>query len=155
MPGRLKNWIRNQVSRPALQPLWSKLLKLCHAGMNYGGGQSVENSGEIEALVFAMNSLADKSHIVLFDVGANNGEYLGVAFKMLGPDARIFAFEPQSSSFSELEAGFASEPRVKLTHAAVSAEVGSAGLFFSSDGQSTASLYRDKNAVIFERRKPG
>ena len=53
----MKNAIRGLISRPATQPLFLQLLKLCHAAMNYGGGQTVDDSGEIEALEFVRRTM--------------------------------------------------------------------------------------------------
>jgi FkbM family methyltransferase len=139
----LKSQIRQIISRPSLQPLWLQILKLCHAGLNYGGGQSVEWSGESGALRFALRSIASPPYrdLTLFDVGANNGEYLEVALKELGTTAKIFSFEPQRSSFELLRLRFADNPHVQLRNAALGKESASAKLFFSDDHQSTASMY--------------
>lgn len=130
------------ISRPSLQPLWMQLLKLSHAGMNYGGGHEVAWSGEIEALAFAARSIGSRKGMTLFDVGANNGEYFRAALKILGDDARVFAFEPQSSCFQFLKQHGADDRRVHLRNVALGKEVTSAKLFFSEDRQPTASLYQ-------------
>ncbi len=67
------NQIRNLLSRPSLQPAWTRLLRLCHAGMNYGGGQSIRASGEMGALKYAMRYFSPAAPIVVFDVGASDG----------------------------------------------------------------------------------
>ena len=146
MTGNAKDLVRKAVSRPALQPLWSRLLKLCHAGMNYGGGQSVSNSGELEALAFGLRSLGDPPSIVLFDVGANNGEYCDAALSLLGPGARVLSFEPQASSFNLLSARFQNDPRVTLRKLALGREPGEVDLFYSADSESTASLHGLKSS---------
>jgi FkbM family methyltransferase len=142
-----KRLIRQLISRPAFQPLWSGLLKLCHAGMNYGGGQSVGDSGEMEAMAFAMRSVKGSAPLVLFDVGANGGDYLQAAFAVLGKDVRAYSFEPQSSSFQELQSHFGDDSRAVLIHAALGKEIGTANLFFSVDGASTASLHQGATPI--------
>jgi FkbM family methyltransferase len=130
--------VRNSLSTPSLQPAFLALLKLCHAVLNYGGGQTVEDSGEIGALEF----LRDRSTgpFTLFDVGANDGEYLGVAMKVFGARLKAYSFEPQSSSFAILKEKFGD--RVTLRQVALSDAPGSAELFFSSAGETTATLHR-------------
>src|SRR5215475_7794231 len=111
----MKKATRNLVSRPSLQPLFLRLLKLCHAAMNYGGGQTVSESGEIGALKFARATLGrSASPFILFDVGANDGGYLQCALPVLGADVRAFSFEPQSAAFEKLGACFRDDQRVVL-----------------------------------------
>jgi FkbM family methyltransferase len=139
----MKDVIRGLLSRPALQPALLQLLKLCHAGLNYGGGQTVKDSGEVGALAFALRSLQRPAPRTLFDVGANDGEYLEAALKAMGPDARVYSFEPQSSSFETLRTRFESDPRVQLRKLALGREEATVDLFFGSDREPTASLHRN------------
>lgn len=139
----MKNAIRGLISRPSTQPLFLRLLKLCHAAMNYGGGQTVDDSGEIEALEFVRRTMKLSRPFTLFDVGANDGRYLHFAFQALGEQARAYSFEPQSESFERLRKRFANDPRVELRKAAVGKVVGFADLFFDREGDSTASLNCD------------
>jgi FkbM family methyltransferase len=147
----MKNGIRQMISRPSLQPVWSALLKVCHAGMNYGGGQSVDASGEIEALHFAMESIQDyypmvgigsPRDITIFDVGANSGEYVEVALKEIGSRARVYAFEPQTASYQTLQAKFGYEPRVVLNKLALGSESRTHDLYFNDGHDSTASMVK-------------
>ena len=124
-----------------LQPVWLQLLKLCHAGLNYGGGQTVESSGEIGALDFAVRSIDHPEVLTLFDVGANDGEYLQAALNVLGNKVKAFSFEPQSSSLEILRSRFARNELVQIRDVALGSEAGSAELFFSGDRESTASLH--------------
>lgn len=142
----MKDTIRGWLSRPSTQPALLQLLKLCHAGLNYGGGQSVANSGEIGALRFLLNAIEYTPPFTLFDVGANDGAYLQSALRVLGNQVKSYSFEPQSASFSELLVQFGSDPRVRLTRAALGKESGTAELFFGQDNETTASLHPNANA---------
>jgi FkbM family methyltransferase len=139
----VKSAVRSILSRPSTQSGFLWLLKLCHAGLNYGGGQTVANSGEIGALRFVSTPGSNSAPFVLFDVGANDGEYLSAALRTVGARMRAYSFEPQSSSFQKLRARIGNDPRVELKKAAVGSEIGSAELFFSLEGETTASLRRD------------
>jgi FkbM family methyltransferase len=108
----------------AAAPL-AALLRLCHAGLNYGGGQAVWDSGEIGALRFALNRSGKAG-----DFGR----------------LRAFSFEPQDACFEILRARYASEPRVSLHKAAISNHVGAAELFFAEPGESVASFCRQSDA---------
>lgn len=143
----LRNLIRNLISRPATQPVLSQMLKLCHAGMNYGGGQSVEKSGEIGALKFVAAGLEESRALTLFDIGANDGQYVNVALRVLADRLNVYSFEPQSASFSKLQARFGNRPGVKLKKAAVGRTSGTLDLFLDRDDESAASLHRSRIAV--------
>lgn len=135
--------IRNLLSRPILQPAWEQLLKLCHAGMNYGGGQSVASSGELGALQFAARRFSINRPIVIFDVGANDGEYIEAIRSVISrDDVRIFSFEPQHSCFLTLQSIYQEDPLVQIHQVALGKECGSVNLFCFEDGESTASLHR-------------
>ena len=144
----IREIIRNLISRPALQPLWSSLLKLCHAGMNYGGGQAVRSSGELGALSFAARSFSPTKPIVIFDVGANNGDYLEGARSVLHHDGLcIFSFEPQSSCFLALQTRYQNDPSIHIRQVALGKECGTVDLYFSEEGESTASLYGARSRI--------
>jgi len=138
----LNDGIRYVVSRPALQPLWSKLLKLCHAGMNYGGGQAVRNSGELSALALLAQRFSPHEEVVIFDVGANDGEYAEAASRVFQQHRRrIFCFEPQRSSFLNLQGRFEHDPWMYPKPIAIGRECGTVNLFSSPNRQSTSSLH--------------
>jgi FkbM family methyltransferase len=141
----IKNQIRNLISKPALQPFWLRLLKLSHAGMNYGGGMEVRNSGELGALAFAARTFSPDQPIVLFDVGANQGEYFEAACSMLRrEDLRIFAFDPQRSCFLALQARYKDDPRVQIRGVALGKERGVVDLFVAELPGALASLHSGK-----------
>lgn len=71
-------------------------------GMNYGGGGSIQNSGEIWALQNVIRpALAGVDAPVVFDVGANVGEYSLLTRQEL-PQAKILAFEPAPATYQQL-----------------------------------------------------
>jgi len=142
----MKSTIRNLLSRPWLQPSLAALLKICHAGLNYGGGQSVLDSGEIGALCFALNLSRKERDFVVFDVGANNGGYVEAALWVASDRLMVFSFEPQDACFEVLRARYESDPRVSLHKIAIGKHVGVADLFFAEEGESIASLNRQSNA---------
>jgi FkbM family methyltransferase len=111
--------------------------------MNYGGGQTPRDSGEIEALEFLREVAGKSGPFVLFDVGANDGEYLQAALNVFGQRVVAYSFEPQSHSYETLSARFRGDQRVNLTKLALGREAGSAELFFDHEGDIRASLQRD------------
>src|SRR5688572_26258253 len=88
--------------KPFFQRLWSMAHTQSLFGMNYGGGGLIESSGEIWALENVirprLNAIA---HPVVFDVGANVGDYSTTVKERL-PTARIYAFEPAAKTYQDL-----------------------------------------------------
>lgn len=146
----LKQFIREAISRPSTQPVFSQLLKLCHAGLNYGGGQTVAFSGEVGALKSIIDSRKDFEIFTVFDVGANGGDYARCATDLLGERVRAYLFEPQSSSMAGLSKRFASDPRIVLRKVALGSELGTGQLFAESDGSVTATLYPTAGSSVCE-----
>jgi FkbM family methyltransferase len=70
--------------------------------MNYGGGGSIETSGEASVLSrIVVPACKTTSAPTVFDVGANIGEY-SLRVRDLLPDARIYAFEPSYPTYEIL-----------------------------------------------------
>ena len=136
----LKVQVRQLASRPVLQPVWISLSKLCSAGMNYGGGQMVHDSGEKEALRFTVARTAPHTPFVLFDVGANQGDYLQSALAVLSSSVRAFSFEPQPYNIELLRRRFQNDSRVTLMPCALGSVPTTATLHFDYEGDPTASL---------------
>jgi FkbM family methyltransferase len=86
-----------------LQPLWTRLHTLALFGMNYGGGGDPHTSGEKWVLANVVASIDLGSERIIFDVGANTGEYSLMAARLV-PRARVFAFEPISDVYESLRA---------------------------------------------------
>ena len=78
-----------------MQPLFSALHRLSLLGMNVGGGSDVDGSGERSVLQLIRRTTAGK-RLVVFDVGANVGDYARMVSDELGDDLDIHCFEPSS-----------------------------------------------------------
>jgi FkbM family methyltransferase len=97
-----KLFFNNAWKRAALQPLLSRLHTWILFLMNYGGGAWVESSGEEWVLANVVRpAVRTSADPVVFDVGANEGEYALAASRHL-PGARIYSFEPVAASFRKL-----------------------------------------------------
>lgn len=71
--------------------------------MNHWGGASLLHSGEIFALYYVREKLKNRKQIVLFDVGANRGEYTILAHQLL-KNLKSYSFEPSKNAFALLTA---------------------------------------------------
>ena len=68
-------------------------------------------------------------HAVVFDVGANHGEFAKQVARLHGGNCRIFAFEPLEYNYTLMETVTRSFPNVKVIRAALSDRHGEADLF--------------------------
>lgn len=119
-------------------------------GMNYGVSGDIKTNGELK-LLHHLKSRINRDKPVLFDVGANLGEYSNLLGDVFNPDTLIYAFEPSTPTFMEL--------KQRLTHsniipvnAGLSDSTQVLKLFINKDHSSMASLYqRDIKNVSMEQ----
>jgi FkbM family methyltransferase len=107
-------------------------------------------SGEDYFLHKLLPTIINKERPVLFDVGANVGDY-SKSLREEYPNARIYAFEPHPRTFSYLKSNLASS-NVKLYNIALGENPGEFVLYdrADQDGSQHASLFE---AVISEIHK--
>lgn len=84
--------------------------------------------------------LTRTSSPVIFDVGAYTGEVASV-YRTIFADARIFCFEPNPSSFAQLQAKMHADERVRMMQAAVTAH-GEHVVLNSNSAPATSSVLR-------------
>ena len=87
-------------SRP-FQGLWERLHRSSLVGMNYWASD-LRETGEIEALHYVKSRLQGIERPVIFDVGANVGDYARLCLRILGPRCVVHAFEPSAATFETL-----------------------------------------------------
>ena len=83
-----------------------------------------------------------RSTPVLFDVGANIGEYSLDLLKIFGSEARIYAFEPAGSTFERLQSAVARHRSIHPYRMGLGAAEETLQLFSPGDGSKLASLHR-------------
>jgi FkbM family methyltransferase len=79
--------------------------------------------------------------LVIFDVGANRGQFLQLALSEFGGQSVIHAFEPSSAAFAELRQRFGAESGVVLNNFAMGSEDSQRTLFYDVAGSELSSLY--------------
>ncbi|HQX95938.1 MAG TPA: FkbM family methyltransferase [Chitinophagaceae bacterium] len=124
-----------------LQNFWWKLYKLSIKGLNYDRGHVPSANGEEFALKYALSAFGAKENIVLFDVGANRGQYLTMAKNAAGERLQIYCFEPQSSAFAFLEKSAVKYQNVVIENMGLGEGPAVVNLFADSDASEYASLY--------------
>lgn len=133
-------FLRPELRRPSMQPVWHTLHRLALWGKNIGPAGSVEDSSEEWALAWAVNQSATDKPFVLFDAGANKGQYATQALALLGDRVQAHCFEPSPKTFAELSANLAGKTQVKLLNFGLSSQPGELKLYSHLGGSAEASL---------------
>ena len=84
-----------------LQGFWWFLYKVAVKGLNYDRGHVPTANGEPFAVRYVTKRLQGKE-IIVFDVGANRGQYLEMFEKNTRSPFRMYCFEPQQDAFQFL-----------------------------------------------------
>jgi FkbM family methyltransferase len=110
-------------------------------GMNCGGGYLHDESGELWVLEQLRRRARPDRPLVVFDVGANHGQYASSAVRILGDSARVYSFEASPGAFEKLRQNLGGEPSVVLCDYGLSDRDGVATLFSNDSGSMISSLF--------------
>jgi FkbM family methyltransferase len=124
------------------QKLFNSLKFIILRGLNYGDGGSIELSGEIELIKSLSSRDNNDNKFVIFDVGANHGDYCNALLKNLAvKNPEIWCFEPSPVAYGQLEKACGTNPAVHLVQIGFSNVAGTFPLYTSEPGTTTASLF--------------
>lgn len=131
------------------QPFFEKLHYIALKGMNYGSANSPEDSGE-EAVIKMLQKELQVSP-VLFDVGANNGQYLEMLLRVLKDKKPIIhSFEPDAKAYGKLKLKFGHFENVFLNNFALGEKNHTSVLYVSKDGGVDSSLIKSTENEFLE-----
>lgn len=116
------------LSRPRHQHRAATVLQIASRSLGLGGNPTIEESGEAQFLRRYLTALGPSP--VVFDVGANRGEY-ALAVQGIKPEARIVAFEPNPELAETLAP--LSGPRLRVVNAACAAAAGESVLYTDAE----------------------
>ncbi len=108
-------------------------------GMNYSVTQ-VSDSGEAN-LLKTIKTHFSNSEIVIFDVGANVGNYTNQILSVFGKKVTLFAFEPSKSTFSKLKGNVNQTGNIFLYNIGLGAVDETSILYSDGNNSEMASLY--------------
>jgi FkbM family methyltransferase len=129
------------LGRPRLQGAFQGLVEIGYAGLNVGEGNHPSASGERAASETIRSLLGESAcDVVLFDIGANIGDYTAMLLDVFRPKARIWAFEPARSTFGMLERRLGGRDHVILRNIGFSDHEGTGVLRSPSEGSKFATL---------------
>lgn len=124
----------------AFQSLFRRLFDIAIEGMNIGtGGRSFNESGERFAVAHA---LGKSDSPVVFDVGAQGGEYTKNIVDFTHGKARIYAFEPCLKDYLELHELFRNNDNITLINSALGETSGRGTLYYPEHIRGLSSLYK-------------
>jgi FkbM family methyltransferase len=120
---------------------YTRYLKL----MNYGKGGDLNVSGELNIIKYVNNCIPEIKKIIVFDVGANIGEYsLALGNEFNKRNAKIFSFEPSKGTFQELKENTKGIKSIIPVNIGFSDKETTQKLFSDSFSSGLASVYNRK-----------
>lgn len=125
-----------------LQPFWSKFHTAILYAQGYGLGACVQSSGEKKVFRKIVRNHNSRQPFILFDCGANAGQYLISIKPYLPENYHIYAFEPHRNTFETLQKNLSHMPGVSLFQLAVDKESGEKTLYLSDRDSRHNSLYQ-------------
>jgi FkbM family methyltransferase len=132
--------------RKILQGLFLRMHRIALLGMNFGGGADFRTSGELWVLHFiAMHFLSAGTRPIVFDVGANRGEYtvaMVEVFERVGVSFQVHSFEPARETFSLLRTAVAGNRAVYAHNSALGKEPGKLLLYTDVPTSGMASVHK-------------
>lgn len=129
-----------------LQFIYSLLFRISLKGMNYGSAaRSPAFSGEKKLLKTIKKQLPNNP--VMFDVGANQGQYTSLLFSEI-PEALIYSFEPSLSAFNKLNQKLGDHRNIHFYNLGLSDVKGVKKLYASKEA-SVQSTFISKNQSLF------
>ncbi|MEI6529645.1 MAG: FkbM family methyltransferase [Candidatus Falkowbacteria bacterium] len=128
------------------QGIFWKLYLVSLEGMNIGRGADFKDSGEIYVMEYVRKHLENLDNIIVFDVGANNGDYSIWLSKIFGENAIIHSFEPSKYTFNKLKINTEGYDNICIHNIGISNENSGAIIYSNLDGSGLASVYKRRMA---------
>lgn len=123
---------------------WETLYNLSLKQMNFGNGGEFSQSGELFVLKFIQNKLEKESNIIIFDVGANIGNYSKAVNEIYTSKTKIFSFEPSKRTFELFLKNTLNLENIIPHNFGFSDKEHNQILYSNSEGSGLASVYHRK-----------
>ena len=124
------------------QDTWETLLKVSLKKMNYGEGADFDKSGELNVLKIIKASYPKDKELIIFDVGANGGEYTRELYNYYNKKSSIYSFEPAKKTFCILKENTKEFSNVTINNIGFSDTETDKILYYNYEGSVWASLYQ-------------
>ena len=138
-----KRILKSIIGKVRYQRFFRRLHSLSLVGMNYGNGGDFRKSGEEFAAEYVRDNLLQVSKKwVIFDVGANIGNYsLELAKIFKNKDLIIQAFEPSLKTYEKLEENTQGISCIKINNIGLGEKAETLMLYSNEESSSIASVY--------------
>ena len=138
-----KRIFRMVAGRIGFQKYFRMMHTLSVYGMNYGNGGDIKYSGEYFAAKYVKSKISEQpSAPVLFDVGANIGDYaLKMAEIFADQKFAIHAFEPSNKTYQRLSENTSTKKGITVNNVGLGEKETEEILYSNSDGSALASIY--------------
>jgi len=134
---------------PRFEWLRRKLQTLIYK-LDNSGDTDIEHNGEHAFIRALCNYYQASPTLVVFDVGANYGDYSELLLRERGQNkCTIHAFEPQRSCFKKLTTLFGGNTNVTLNNFGLSNKPATVTLYKNAEGSGLASLY-ERNLAHYD-----
>jgi len=134
----MRSIVRKMYGRRLLQSFFCRLHRVALLGMNHGPSPVPSENGEKWFLRMLVKRYSGG---VLFDVGANIGDYSELLVGCQFPSEQIHSFEPSSVSYAQLVAN-ARLAGIHKNNIALGSRSGESTLFSEKAGSGLSSLYK-------------
>jgi FkbM family methyltransferase len=125
------------------QRLLAKGVTVCQYLQGIGSGSDVESSGEAAVLSALKSSNQSDGPLCIFDVGANTGQYLRAACRLLaGERFHVHSFEPSPGTYEKLVENTQQDPKVTLNNFGLGSKSEERDFYSDSPLSGLASLTR-------------
>ena len=129
-------------SKLRFQKFYENLFRISLIGMNIGTGGDISSDGELNVMRYVRNQCSSNKNTVIFDVGANVGNYSQEIVKEFkNVNFQLYSFEPSKKTFFELKKRFKNLPNLKLYNIGFGEKSEVKTLFYDKKKSGLASMY--------------
>jgi FkbM family methyltransferase len=133
------------LGRPGLQSIFQDIYEVALAGLGYGEGANPAASGEKRLIGHLASRMPAEGDVVVFDVGANVGDYASIALDLWGDRVALTCFEPSPGTFALLEQNLAGRANVVLENVGLSDTEGELEFHTGGPGSKMASVHERRS----------
>jgi len=138
----IENLILLGKTKLRFQKFYENLLRISLIGMNIGTGGDIASDGELNVIHYIRNQCSSNKNTVIFDVGANIGNYSREIIKEFkNINFQLYSFEPAKETFLELQKRLKNIPNLSLYNIGFGEESGVKTLFYDKKKSGLASIY--------------
>jgi FkbM family methyltransferase len=140
----LKRLFSKITGKKKMQLFFEKLHGIALIGMHIGSGANVTegSSGERGVIEYIAQKYKAKKTIIVFDVGANVGNYTILANKVLQEKSKIFAFEPSKETYKRYKENTTKIQGVRHYNLGFGNENTNMTLYSNAESSGLASVYK-------------